>query len=778
VLAATVFDTYFAGQLQALSAIAASPAVTAADATAMRAYFAHFRPDSGTAFTAGIGWIDRAGRQQAASDPRARAGISLGDRPYFKDVIATRKPVVAEAIVAERTRRRLLVMAVPTRDAGGRLSGVLAGGIVLRPSSSDSRANDLGYAGLNVIDRKGQQIGRRDLARPGNGEVLAQLRKRKEGVLVDATGLDASDGRVIGFATSATPGWTVVLDQPASAVFADARNALVRELLLIGAALMALLMFFAWALRRTRRGITANRAQVARWSRLTRSLNKAAKAQDIQEALLEALSDQNPSAVAVVAVASDGNSRPTTAARSRRRGSAEPVPHALVVQLGELLTVADGTVVLRGPEDVQRALGATGSPIASAYGLPLRYRDGRSAGAAAVLSLRRHKPDSNELALLEAYADQALQALERVRRHQDEHDAAVLLQQSLLPERLPAAPGLEVATHYRSGALNTNVGGDWYDVVARPDGIVHLTVGDVAGRGLYAAIAMGRLRNAFRAYALEYTSPSEIIERLSRHLSTDEMATMACFTYDPCTRVLTHASAGHPPALLLQQSTRDVALLDGSPRGPLGWRATVLQADEQIERIPPNATLALYTDGLVERRGVSIDDGIQRLATALQNADLRDLATSADSVVAEVMPDVADDIALLLVTFTPTPDSIDLTIPAQPAELQPLRHRVQHWLEDQGIEDATKRNAILALNEACANSIEHAYRDSQPGTVEIRLRHHEHELMIVVEDHGIWLERVSNPERGRGILLMQRLMGTAQIERRPHGTRVVLETTL
>jgi hypothetical protein len=245
VLAATVFDTYFAGQLQALSAIAASPAVTAADATAMRAYFAHFRPDSGTAFTAGIGWIDRAGRQQAASDPRARAGISLGDRPYFKDVIATRKPVVAEAIVAERTRRRLLVMAVPTRDAGGRLSGVLAGGIVLRPSSSDSRANDLGYAGLNVIDRKGQQIGRRDLARPGNGEVLAQLRKRKEGVLVDATGLDASDGRVIGFATSATPGWTVVLDQPASAVFADARNALVRELLLIGAALMALLMFFA-----------------------------------------------------------------------------------------------------------------------------------------------------------------------------------------------------------------------------------------------------------------------------------------------------------------------------------------------------------------------------------------------------------------------------------------------------------------------------------------------------------------------------------------------------
>ena len=88
------------------------------------------------------------------------------------------------------------------------------------------------------------------------------------------------------------------------------------------------------------------------------------------------------------------------------------------------------------------------------------------------------------------------------------------------------------------------MGGDWYDVVRRGDGIMHLTVGDVAGRGIRAAVLMGQLRNAFRAYALEFTSPGELIRCLARHLGEDQMATTVCVTIDPYTREYSYASAG------------------------------------------------------------------------------------------------------------------------------------------------------------------------------------------------------------------------------------------
>ena len=141
-------------------------------------------------------------------------------------VIATKKPFVSEVIVGRTSDRRIVVMSVPTRDERGRLTGVLAGGLVLPPSRQDSRSTDLGYAGLEVLDREGQQITRRDLARPVNTELVSLLRARKQGVLEDTRGLDGSGGHVVAYASSAAPSWVAVIDQPASTVFADARRAL------------------------------------------------------------------------------------------------------------------------------------------------------------------------------------------------------------------------------------------------------------------------------------------------------------------------------------------------------------------------------------------------------------------------------------------------------------------------------------------------------------------------------------------------------------------------
>lgn len=775
VLAATVFDTYFTGQLQTLSAIAASPAVVSKDPDQMRRYFAHFGPGSSSSFTAGVGWIDLRGRQRATSDPNGPVRGSLADRSYFKGVIATKKSIVGEAIVAQRSKRRLIVMAVPTRDARGRVSGVLAGGIILQQAANDARSNNLGYAGLQVIDRAGQQVTRRDLERPANSALVARLARSKEGVLVDTAGLDGSSGRVVAFARSASPGWTTVLDQPTSVVFADARQALTREAILICGAAAFMLLLIGWAAWRARRELRASREQVARWAQFTRSLHDAADMTDVREVLTGALSSEYPDGTVVVGL---DPSVPEPLSVAVRRG-----PHSRLAELSDdvamsiasRITDADAPVALE--RDVELDADHDRRRAGSLYGVPLRYRDGRPAGAAAVVFSRANRLAGHDVALLGAYADQVEQALGRVRRHEEEHDAAVLLQQSLLPNLLPDLAGVALAAHYRAGALNTRVGGDWYDVVRRPDGLVHLTVGDVAGRGIDAAISMGQLRNAFRAYALEHASPSAVIERLERHLPEDEMATMVCATYDVCTRELAYASAGHLPPLLLDRERGSITPLSLSHRGPLGWRPSGVIRDERV-RVPHEAMLALYTDGLVEHRNVSIDDGIDRLSETLLDAAAAP-QESIDAIVQSLAPNAEDDIALLLVDLGDAPEDIELEIPADLRTVRELRRRVHGWLTQRQIDDDMQRAAVLALNEACANAIEHGYRE-QTGTISIQLSHRSEMLRISVEDQGTWRQPTEDAirNRGRGILLMQKLMTKADIRRQPSGTRVVLEQNL
>ena len=162
-------------------------------------------------------------------------------------------------------------------------------------------------------------------------------------------------------------------------------------------------------------------------------------------------------------------------------------------------------------------------------------------------------------------------ALTRARRSEREHDVALALQRSLLPRRCRRR-GLELAGRYSAGGVGLEVGGDWYDAVRRPDGIVHLTVGDVAGRGIAAAMLMGQLRNAFRALAYEHTSPAEIAQRMLRHVPDAGMATAVFLTLDPYTGELAYASAGHPPTLLLDVDDGDGhAASTRRAAPPLGW---------------------------------------------------------------------------------------------------------------------------------------------------------------------------------------------------------------
>ena len=140
------------------------------------------------------------------------------------------------------------------------------------------------------------------------------------------------------------------------------------------------------------------------------------------------------------------------------------------------------------------------------------------------------------------------------------------------PTSFPTSTGSALPPTTAPVSPGTNAGGDWYDVVRRPDGITHFSVGDVAGRGIRAAVSMGQLRNAFRAYALEHVSPAAVVQRMARHVERDGMATMVCVTFDPLTYDVSYSSAGHVPPLLIDSEKRSVERLEDSASvPPLGW---------------------------------------------------------------------------------------------------------------------------------------------------------------------------------------------------------------
>jgi hypothetical protein len=236
-----------------------------------------------------------------------------------------------------------------------------------------------------------------------------------------------------------------------------------------------------------------------------------------------------------------------------------------------------------------------------------------------------------------------------LRREAEQRSAADLLQRSLLPGSLPTVDGLRLAARSLPGDAGRHVGGDWYDVITMPDGQVGLVVGDVAGHDLPAATAMGQLRNALRAYAVEEVSPARVLARLNRLttlLSTADMATCVFAVLDPMSGHVRWSSAGHLPPLVTLP-TGLARLLPGEPGLPLGVFEDATYTDGDL-LLPAGDSLLLYSDGLVERRGTLIDDGLAQLQAAC--GPHRGPDDLVDQVLAAMVGDGAhgDDVTLLV----------------------------------------------------------------------------------------------------------------------------------
>ncbi|MFJ9561234.1 SpoIIE family protein phosphatase [Streptomyces fuscichromogenes] len=269
---------------------------------------------------------------------------------------------------------------------------------------------------------------------------------------------------------------------------------------------------------------------------------------------------------------------------------------------------------------------------------------------------------TEERTVLTALAGLIAHAMEKARRYDSEAALARGLQQALLPRRLSAHPQVETAGRYLPGTQGMDVGGDWYDVVGSGDGLA-LVIGDVQGHGVQAAATMGQLRSAVRAFALSDRPPDEVLSgtnRLLIDLDPGQFASCCYLRLDPATGRTRIARAGHPPPLLRAPDGRTRVL--EIPGGVvLGVDPRARYPVTELE-LAPDAILALYTDGLVERPGADIDDGIAALGAALAEAGEgpgggRTLTGVADrlTAMARHATDRPDDVALLLATRRPGP---------------------------------------------------------------------------------------------------------------------------
>jgi serine phosphatase RsbU (regulator of sigma subunit) len=283
--------------------------------------------------------------------------------------------------------------------------------------------------------------------------------------------------------------------------------------------------------------------------------------------------------------------------------------------------------------------------IRSMAGVPM-VAGGRVIGVLHVGSLTPRRFTTGDVELLQLAGGRAAAAVQSMMARED-RVAVAALQRSLVPSALPAVSGAELAARYVPGS--GAVGGDWYDVFTVPSGQVCVTVGDVAGSGLPAAVIMGRMRSTLRAYALETTDPAEVLARLDRkmrHFEPDALATVVYAVFEPGLGQMHVALAGHfPPVIAVPGRQAMLAEVRG---GALIGIAADARRPVSTVLVPPGALLCFFTDGLVERPGEVIDEGLDRLCRVVRAEPTEAACATVMGAMVGSEP-ARDDIALLMV---------------------------------------------------------------------------------------------------------------------------------
>jgi serine phosphatase RsbU (regulator of sigma subunit)/anti-sigma regulatory factor (Ser/Thr protein kinase) len=413
--------------------------------------------------------------------------------------------------------------------------------------------------------------------------------------------------------------------------------------------------------------------------------------------------------------------------------------------------------------------------IRSLLGVPLLV-EGNVIGVLHVGTLTPRDFNEADTELLQLAADRAATSIERARTfHQ--RGVVEVLQRSLVPDRLPSVAGLVLAARYRPAVRRGGIGGDWYDAFSLGREGVALVVGDVMGHGITAAAMMAQMRTGLRAYALDGHPPAGVADRLNRlalSLGAHQMTTLLYALLDLEHERMCVVSAGHVPPLLRAPDGQTVTLeLVGD--APLGISPASSYREHRFD-FPTGSTLFLFTDGAVEVRGEEIDRGIARL-TRLVTAD-HDLEEVCEAISAGAArgQTADDDVAVLAARLDPLPDELHTSWPARTETLAAMRPLLRRWLAGQGAGDEEIYDITVAVQEASANAVEHAYA---PGaaTFDLEARVEAGVVVFEIRDRGRWREP-RGTHRGRGITMMRALMESVDVNHDEHGTKVVLRRRL
>ncbi|OAH14945.1 ATP-binding SpoIIE family protein phosphatase [Streptomyces jeddahensis] len=390
-------------------------------------------------------------------------------------------------------------------------------------------------------------------------------------------------------------------------------------------------------------------------------------------------------------------------------------------------------------------------------------------------------PEGGGVLIFAADVTDHAEAAERLRASERrQRETAVTLQRSLLPQELEEPDDLRIAATYQPGGTDAAVGGDWYDVITLGGGRTALVIGDVMGRGVRAAAVMGQLRTAVRAYARLDLPPHEVLQLLdglAAEIDPNQIATCAYAVHDPNEGRLVYASAGHLPILVRDEkgTIHRAEEPTGPPLGTGGW----MHASGSVP-LGPGSTAVLYTDGLVERRGEDIDEGVAALEHALAGA------TGTPQVVCDrlirtagVTADHADDVAVLVLQHPARsgPDeelfrnaALELLggVEAAPRARAFASGVLTSWRFPPELHDL----GVLAASELVANSLQH-------GTppMRLRLRRTDRRLIIEVTDGNDHLPRRRRAEpadeTGRGISIVATIASNWGSRRTPGGGKAV-----
>jgi PAS domain S-box-containing protein len=364
-------------------------------------------------------------------------------------------------------------------------------------------------------------------------------------------------------------------------------------------------------------------------------------------------------------------------------------------------------------------------------------------------------------------------AVQHVRQFEFARDTSLTLQRAMLA---PSEPPAGFAVRYEPAVSPLEIGGDWYDVLEISDRRIAIIVGDCVGRGLSAAAVMGQLRSSARALLLTGAEPAKVLEQLDVVAAwiPDAVCTTAFVAIlDTETTTVRYSCAGHLPAVLVSPESA-VTMLADARSVPLAVHRDDSRP-QAAQVLMPGSTLVFYTDGLVERRSKSIDAGIARVGEIVTGAMTLTVDAVADGVVGAMAPSGGydDDVALVVYRCPPAPLLIETDAAAD--RLRDIRHRLSAWLGTANIPAAASADIVMAVNEACENSVEHAYRGHSGGQVRVMADISDCRIRVRVADSGSWKAPSRHPDnRGRGLALVRSVAEQFELDHSGSGTTVTM----